>query len=80
MDTKTIRATLEKHRFWVDNMTGDQNAGDRAAIMSAIRGAKVPKSASGINAVRVELTRLANADGCCLAARTEQISKWAQAL
>ncbi len=63
------------------NLAGDSFASTRAAIMSELRGHRVPQSRSGVLALRSEFFSTATAlgaslDGSCIAERDEQFFAW----
>ena len=65
-------------RFDIWALAGDAKASCRAHVMSALLGRKVPRSKSGVTAIREELYSRGNITGTCGAHREDNFLKWAK--
>lgn len=67
-------------RFDLWNLAGDQNAPDRAAILSALTGQWPPRSKAGVTALRTALYAALEITGTCEAHRQDNFAEAARAI
>jgi hypothetical protein len=59
-------------------LAGPHNAKNRAAIMTAWHGRKIPQAKAGVTAIRQAMYETAKPTGDCLAARETAFAAWAK--
>lgn len=68
--------TAGKFRMW--SLAGNGNTKKRVAILSALRGEKVPQAKAGISALQREFFALAEIGGECHVEQEENFIQWAK--
>ena len=68
--------TAGKFTLW--NLSGNGNVKKRVAILTALRGEKVPQAKAGVSVLEREFHALAETTGGCGAEREENFVNWAK--